>query len=107
MTMHAIRQRHQEIEHIEKQFLEVAQLFQDLSAIVDQHEVPIQEVEHETEQAQNDVINAVREVEPAIVSARARNRNKRWCFVILGLVILVIIVTAVVVALVRKSTTQH
>jgi syntaxin 1B/2/3 len=106
MTMQAIRERHQELEHIEKQFLEVGQLFEDLSAIVEQHEAPITSIEHESEQAHNDVMGAIQEVEPAIISARARNRNKRWCFVILGFIILAIVVAAVVLALERKGTTR-
>jgi syntaxin 1B/2/3 len=73
---------------------------------VEQYEAPIINVEHGSDQAHNNVADAVKEVEPAILSARARNRSRRWCFVILGFLILVIVVITVIVALVTKSKTR-
>jgi t-SNARE complex subunit (syntaxin) len=73
---------------------------------VEQYEAPIRSIEHGSDQAHNNVADAVKEVEPAILSARAHNRNRKWCFLILGFFILVTVVVSVVVTLVTKNTTR-
>ncbi|KAH0836179.1 hypothetical protein AYO21_08618 [Fonsecaea monophora] len=90
-----VSQRHEDIQKIERQMIELAQLFQDLEALVVQQEPAVTQIEEQGEQVAEHVSKANVELEGAVVKARAARRKKWMC---LGIVVLIIIIIVVVVA---------
>ncbi|KIW72392.1 hypothetical protein PV04_00589 [Phialophora macrospora] len=94
-----VSQRHEDIQKIERQMIELAQLFQDLEALVVQQEPAVTQIEQRGEEVTEHVAKANTELEGAVVKARAARRKKWIC---LGIVILIIlIIVAIVVAVVE------
>ncbi|OAP62418.1 syntaxin 1B/2/3/4 [Fonsecaea erecta] len=98
-----VSQRHEDIQKIERQMIELAQLFQDLEALVVQQEPAVTQIEEQGEQVAEHVAKANVELEGAVVKARAARRKKWIC---LGIVLLIIIIIVVVVA-VGVTVTNH
>ncbi|KAF2089177.1 t-SNARE, partial [Saccharata proteae CBS 121410] len=96
-ALRAVEGRHAEIQKIEQQMVELAQLFQDLNEIVVQQEPLIENIEQKAEEVHDDVVKANEHIDTAIVSARSRNRKKWWCLLI---VVIILIIIAIVVAVV-------
>ncbi|KAF2007329.1 syntaxin [Amniculicola lignicola CBS 123094] len=92
-----VKERHEAIQNIERQMVELAQLFTDLDQIVMQQEPLVENIEQKGEEIHMNVQKGNEEIVTAIGSARARNRKKWWCLLIC---ILIIIVIAVIVAVV-------
>jgi syntaxin 1B/2/3 len=92
-----VKERHEAIQNIERQMVELAQLFQDLDQIVQQQEPLVADIEQKGEEVRDNVTKGNEEIGTAIVSARARNRKKWWCLLI---VIIILIIIAVVVGIV-------
>ncbi|KIW96649.1 uncharacterized protein Z519_02040 [Cladophialophora bantiana CBS 173.52] len=99
-----VSQRHEDIQKIERQMIELAQLFQDLEALVVQQEPAVTQIEEQGEQVAEHVAKANVELEGAVVKARAARRKKWIC---LGIVVLIIIIIAVVVAVAVTVTNNH
>jgi hypothetical protein len=78
----AVRARHDAIQNIEKTMIELAQLFQDLDAIVVQQEPMVQNIEQRGEEVHDNVVQGNQKIESAIEKARSRNRKKWWCVLI-------------------------
>lgn len=74
-----VRARHEEIQKIERDFIELAQMFQDLDALVVQQDAAVERIDVAAEGVREDVGKGRTEIETAIKSARARNRKKWWC----------------------------
>ena len=99
-----VKERHDAIQKIELQMIELAQLFQDLDQIVQQQEPLVADIEQKGEEVRENVTKGNEEIGTAIVSARARNRKKWWCLLICILIIIVIaIIVAVVVTINNKK----
>jgi len=96
-----VSQRHEDIQKIERQMIELAQLFQDLEALVVQQEPAVTQIEQRGEEVQEHVAKANNELTGAVDKARAARRKKWMC---LGLVILIIIIIVVVVVVVVEVT---
>lgn len=77
-----VRARHEEIQKIERDFVELTQMFHDLEAMVVQQEEPIAHIDQTGEEVRENVDKANEEIKGAIDSARARNRKKWWCLLI-------------------------
>lgn len=75
----AVQARNEEIQKIERDLIELAQLFQDLDATVIQQEAAVQNIEQQGEQVEENVAKANVEIGGAINSARAARRKKFWC----------------------------
>lgn len=71
--------RHEAIQKIERQMIELAQLFQDVEAAVVQQEPAIEEIETKAVAINDNVGKANTEMNGAIAAARSRNRKKWWC----------------------------
>ncbi|KAG5296507.1 syntaxin family protein [Histoplasma capsulatum G186AR] len=84
-----VRARHDEILKIERDLLELSQMFQDLDAIVIQQEAAVERIDDQTEQIHNNITKGNEEIGGAIKKARARNKKKWIC---LGIVVLIILV---------------
>ncbi|KAG5205255.1 t-SNARE coiled-coil Homologuey domain-containing protein [Trichophyton interdigitale] len=98
-----VRARHEEIQKIERDFVELTQMFHDLEAMVIQQEEPIAHIDQTGEEVRENVDKANEEIKGAIDSARARNRKKWWCLLICLLIIIIIVVVIVVVVVIQKK----
>ncbi|KAJ4364368.1 hypothetical protein N0V95_000777 [Ascochyta clinopodiicola] len=104
-TLRNVKERHEAIQNIERQMVELAQLFQDLDQIVQQQEPLVANIEQKGEEIHDNVVQANTEIGGAIEKARSRNRKKWWCLLIVLLIIIVVVVIAVVVTQVNKAAT--
>ena len=69
---------------IERQLVEIAELFQQMETLVDQQEAPVAQINQGAEQVQEHVQGANTQLDGAISKARSRNRKKWWCLLIAG-----------------------
>jgi syntaxin 1B/2/3 len=98
-----VKERHEAIQNIERQMVELAQLFKDLDQIVQQQEPLVADIEAKGEEIRENVTKGNEEIGTAIVSARARNRKKWWCFLIVIIILIIIAVVVVVVIVVVNN----
>lgn len=103
-TLRNVKERHEAIQKIERQMVELAQLFQDLDQIVMQQEPLVENIEQKGEEIHSNVVQANTEIGGAIEKARSRNRKKWWCLLICVLIIIVIAVVVAVVVTINKKT---
>jgi len=96
-----VNSRHKVIQKIEKDMMELAQLFQDLDVVVVQQEAAVTNIEQKGEEVNDHVQGANTELDGAVQKARAARRKKFYC---LGIVLLIIIIIVVVVVVVVKVT---
>lgn len=74
-----VSQRHEDIQKIERQMIELAQLFQDLEALVVQQEPAVTQIEQRGEEVTEHVAKANTELTGAVKKARAARRKKWMC----------------------------
>lgn len=79
-----VSQRHEDIQKIERQMIELAQLFQDLETMVVQQEPAVTQIEQRGEEVTEHVAKANVELGGAVDKARAARRKKWWCLGIVG-----------------------
>lgn len=79
-----VRGRHAAIQKIEKDMLELAQMFQDLDALVVQQEAQVTQIEQRGEEVREDVTKANVELDGAVTKARAARKKKWICLGIAG-----------------------
>jgi len=97
-----VQERHEDIKRIEKTLTELAQLFNDMSVLVEQQEEQINVIETTAGTVEKDTEAGLGYTEKAVVSARAA-RKKRWiCFALL-LVILAIIAIIIAVEVTKNK----
>jgi len=97
-----VQERHEDIKRIEKTLGELAQLFNDMSVLVEQQDETINVIETQAAGVEKDTEVGLQYTEKAVESARAA-RKKRWiCFIIC--LILIIIVVVVVVVVIKNNT---
>jgi len=90
MAYREVQERHEEIMRIERTLVELAQLFNDMSILVEQQEEVINTIEQQAETVQTDTEAAYKHTETAVKSAAAA-RRKRWiCFIIIVIVVLAV-----------------
>lgn len=82
-ALRAVQGRHEAIQKIESQMIELAQLFQDMEALVVQQEPAVVQIEQKGEEVTDNVGKANVQMDGAISKARSRNRKKWWCLLIL------------------------
>jgi len=99
-----VQERHEDIKRIEKTLTELAQLFNDMSILIDQQGETLDTVEQTVQNVDRDIETGYHETERAVVSARAA-RRKRWiCFIIILIILAVIaIIVAVVITNQKKN----
>lgn len=99
-----VQERHEDIKRIEKTLAELAQLFNDMSVLVEQQEETINTIETQAETVVKDTEAGLGYTEKAIESARAA-RKKRWiCFFI---TITILIVIGVIVGIVVNNMVSN
>jgi len=95
-VLNAVRQRHGQIQQIEKTVTELSQLMNDLVELVVIQEKPLQVIEEEIEKLAAEMeANNIR-LEKAIERARNLRRIKRWC---LAISVLIAVILALVLGL--------
>jgi len=95
-----VQARHEDIKRIERTIGELAQLFNDMSILVEQQEETINAIETTAATVEKDTETGLGYTGKAVDSARAA-RKKRWiCFIIF---LVLLIVVAIVVAVVVKQ----
>ncbi|KAI9715274.1 MAG: hypothetical protein M1812_006085 [Candelaria pacifica] len=101
-ALRAVQGRHEAIQKIESDMIQLAQLFQDMEALVVQQEPAVAQIEQRGEEVTENVGKANDEIAGAIVKARSRNRKKWWCLLIVVLIIIIIAVVVAVAVVVTK-----
>jgi len=103
-TLRNVQQRHDAIQQIERTMLELAQLFQDLDAIVVQQEPMIANIEEKAEETHTNMVGANEHLGVATDKARSARRKKWWCLLIcLAIIAVIAIIVAVVVSVMNKK----
>jgi len=93
-ALNAVENRHAAIQKIESQMIELAELFQDMEALVVQQEAAVTNIETKGEEVVENLDKGTQQINTAITSARNARKWKWWC---LGICILIIIIIVVVV----------
>ncbi|PWY98718.1 t-SNARE, partial [Testicularia cyperi] len=97
-ALREVQERHEDIKRIERTITELAQLFNEMSILVDEQDDALNVIQEQGAQVETDMQQGLQHTNKAVDSAR-KARKKRWiCFWIL--VILVIVIAAVVAAVV-------
>ncbi|KXJ91280.1 t-SNARE [Microdochium bolleyi] len=94
-VLSAVQDRHAQLQKIEQQLMELAQLFQDLDTLVIQQDVAVMNIEQKAEETVENLDKGNEEVGTAIKSARGARKKKWICF---GIVVTLIVIVAVAVA---------
>jgi len=98
-AMEAVESRHVAIQKIERQVIELAQLFEDMNVQVLQQEPVVTQINQQSEVVHENVNQANTQLDGAISKARAANRKKWYC---LGIALLIIIIIVIIVVIVVK-----
>jgi len=80
----AVRGRHDAIQKIERDMMELAQMFQDLDALVVQQEAAVTQIEQRGEEVTDHAAKANTELDGAVKKARAARKKKWICLGIAG-----------------------
>ncbi|KAF7295027.1 Aspartate aminotransferase [Mycena indigotica] len=99
-----VQERHEDIKRIERTLGELAQLFNDMSVLVEQQEETINVIETQAAAVEKDTEAGLQYTEKAVESARGA-RRKRWICFWICLVLLIII--GVVVGIVVKNQVDN
>jgi len=99
-----VQERHEDIKRIEKTLGELAQLFNDMSVLVEQQDETINVIETQAAGVEKDTEVGLGYTEKAVESARAA-RKKRWICFFICLILLIII--GVVVGVVVKQQVDN
>ncbi|KAI9065110.1 t-SNARE [Trametes sanguinea] len=97
-----VQERHADIKKIEKTLTELAQLFNDMSILVEQQDEQITAINDTVKEVEKDVETGLNYTNKAVDSARAA-RKKRWICFILCIVILIIIAIIVAVVVLQNK----
>ncbi|EPQ58219.1 syntaxin-like protein [Gloeophyllum trabeum ATCC 11539] len=100
-----VQARHEDIKRIESTLAELAQLFNDMSILVEQQDEQINTIEATAANVEKDMEVGLNYTEKAVDSARAA-RKKRWICFGISLVILAIIAIVVAIEVVQRVNTN-
>jgi len=95
-----VQERHEDIKKIEKTLTELANLFNDMSVLVEQQDETINTIEATAAEVEKDVEVGLQHTDKAVDSARAA-RKKRWICFVLIIIILAIVGIVVAIAIVK------
>lgn len=97
-----VQERHEDIKRIERTIAELAQLFNDMSILVEQQDETINIIEAQVSEVEKDVETGLGYTEKAVTSARSA-RKKRWICFIIFLIILAIVGAVVAVEILKTK----
>ncbi|KAI0550481.1 SSO2 protein [Xylaria curta] len=101
-VLNAVQDRHAQLQKIEKQMMELAQLFQDMDVLVMQQDVAVANIEQKAEEVDDNLTRGNGELGTAVNTARA-TRKKKWICLGICVLIIVIIAIALIAYFVPKS----
>ncbi|KAI1279453.1 t-SNARE [Xylaria sp. FL0933] len=101
-VLNAVQDRHAQLQKIERQIMELAQLFQDMDTLVIQQEPAVMNIEQKVEEVDDNLTRGNAEVSTAIKTARATRKKKWICFGIVVGIILVIAIILIVYFLIKN-----
>ena len=78
-ALRAVEGRHEAIQKIEKDMIELAQLFQDMEAAVVQQEPAVEIIDQKAEDTQMNISKGNEQLDQAVVKARSARRKKWIC----------------------------
>lgn len=93
-VLNAVQDRHRELQKIEQQMIELAQLFQDMDTLIIQQEEAIVDIEKKGEEVVENLDKGNQEIEVAVETAKKTRRKKWMC---LGICVLIIVVIVIIV----------
>lgn len=99
-----VQARHQELMQLEKTMAELAQLFNDMEELVVEQQENVEVIDQKVEEAQQDVEQGVGHTNKAVKSARAARKKKLWCWGIVFVIFIIIVIAAVVPSVVATQT---
>ena len=91
-ALREVQSRHQDIQKIERTITELAQLFNEMSIMIEVQETAIDSIEQKAQETETHVESGLQATEQAVVSARAARRKKWYC---IGLFCLIISMSAI------------
>lgn len=101
-TLAQMRERHQEIQNIERSVQELHQMFLDISLVIEQQGELIDKIEDHVGSTLEYTENAAEEMKGAVVKQRRMQRRK-WILLAIALIIIGIVVAAIVISLAQSS----
>ncbi|KAH8669452.1 t-SNARE [Tricladium varicosporioides] len=103
-ALRAVQSRHDEIQKIERQMIELAELFQDMENLVVQQEVAVTNIEMKGEEVVENMDKGNEQIGVAIKSAKNARKWKWWClgitsmasptfpFLIIAIIVIVVLI---------------
>ncbi|KUI70647.1 Protein transport protein SSO2 [Cytospora mali] len=93
-VLNAVQDRHRELQKIEQQMIELAQLFQDMDTLIIQQDAAIIDIEKKGEEVVENLDKGNHEIEVAVETAKKTRRKKWMC---LGICVLIVVVIVVII----------
>ncbi|ROV91506.1 hypothetical protein VMCG_09438 [Cytospora schulzeri] len=93
-VLNAVQDRHRELQKIEQQMIELAQLFQDMDTLIIQQEEAIVDIEKKGEEVVENLDKGNQEIEVAVETAKKTRRKKWMC---MGICVAIIVVIVIIV----------
>ena len=84
-ALRAVQGRHEAIQKIERQMIELAQLFQDMEAAVVQQEPAVEIIDQKAEDTHMNISKGNEQLDQAVIKAAAARRKKWICLGIAGM----------------------
>ncbi|KAG4302665.1 hypothetical protein PCK1_001020 [Pneumocystis canis] len=88
VALREVQERHQDIKQIERTITELAELFNEMSLLIDQQDEPLQSISRQAESIHHHIEQGIQHQDKAIANIRAARRKKCYCF---GLTLLILI----------------
>ncbi|KAL8813384.1 MAG: hypothetical protein Q9223_007049 [Gallowayella weberi] len=100
-ALRAVQGRHEAIQKIERQMIELAQLFQDVDAAIVEQEAPVQNIETGVEKTHENIQGGNKQLDGAIKKARAIRRKKWIC---LGIGVAIVLIIVIIILILKFAT---
>ncbi len=100
-TLNEMKERHLEIQMIERSMSELHQMFLDVAFIVSQQGSTIDKVDEYVQTSLEATEQAAQEITNAVVKQK-RAQRRRWIFSGIGLFILIVLIVIIVLALTNR-----
>lgn len=84
----AVKQRHAELQRIERTMIELAEMFNEVEQLVVAQEPLVDHTEHNAERVQGDIEQGNTQIDKGIASAKQRRKLKWICLILSILIIL-------------------
>jgi syntaxin 1B/2/3 len=86
-ALREVQSRHQDIQKIERTITELAQLFNEMSIMIEIQESAIDNIETKAQETETQMESGLQHTEQAVVKARSARRKKWYC---IGVIVLII-----------------